>query len=138
MLAGVIENIRDDPHRGFGRINIGVPHHELFQNIVLNGACQLLGLNALLFSGHHIKRQDRQNSAVHGHRHAHLVQGNAIKQGAHIQYAVDGHTRHAHITRHTLMITVIAAVGGKIKGDRQALLARSQIATVKGVAVFRG
>ncbi|MFK4537495.1 hypothetical protein ABIA00_005678 [Bradyrhizobium ottawaense] len=38
LLRGVGEDVRDDPHRGRGRVDVGVAHHELFQNVVLNGA----------------------------------------------------------------------------------------------------
>ncbi|MGY2934525.1 hypothetical protein ACVWZ6_004127 [Bradyrhizobium sp. GM6.1] len=37
FLRGIRKNVRDDPHRRRGRIDVGVAHHELFQNVVLNG-----------------------------------------------------------------------------------------------------
>ena len=38
LLRGVGKDVGDDPHRGRRRIDVGVAHHELFQNVVLNGA----------------------------------------------------------------------------------------------------
>ena len=35
---GEREDVGDDPHRGGGRINVSVADHELFQDVVLNGA----------------------------------------------------------------------------------------------------
>src|SRR5271170_1245080 len=35
------------------------------------------------------------------------------------------------------MIAVIAAVGGKVEGDRQALLTSREVAPVEGVGIFR-
>ena len=49
------------------RIDVRIAHHELFQNVVLNGAAELLGGHALLFGGHDVERHDRQHRAVHGH-----------------------------------------------------------------------
>ncbi len=41
LLAGIGEDVRDDAHGGGGRIDVGVPHHELFQDVVLDGAGEL-------------------------------------------------------------------------------------------------
>ena len=38
VIRGVFDDIADDLHRWFWRIDIGVAHHEFFQNIILNGA----------------------------------------------------------------------------------------------------
>ena len=59
VLAGIGKNISNDPHRRCGRINIGVAHHELFQNVILNGAGEVFLGNALFFSSNNIKRQNR-------------------------------------------------------------------------------
>ena len=38
VLGGVGEDVRHDAHRGLGRIDVGVAHHELFEDVVLDGA----------------------------------------------------------------------------------------------------
>ena len=45
------KDIGDDPHRGQGRIDVGVAHHELFEDVVLDGAAELRLLDALLLAG---------------------------------------------------------------------------------------
>ena len=72
VLAGVGEDVLDYAERLLGRVDVGVPHHIFFQNVVLYGACQLALRDALLFGGHDEEGQDRQNSAVHGHGHGDL------------------------------------------------------------------
>ena len=62
------ENIANNTHAGFGRVDIGVAYHELFENVVLDGACKLLLFDALFFCGGNIERKDWQNRAVHRHR----------------------------------------------------------------------
>ena len=42
VLRGVAENVGDDLHRRLGRIDIGIPHHEFFEDVVLDGAGQLV------------------------------------------------------------------------------------------------
>ena len=42
----VADDVRDGAHRGFGRIDIGVPHHELFEDVVLDGAGELVVADA--------------------------------------------------------------------------------------------
>jgi hypothetical protein len=96
----------------------------------------LSGRNALFFGRHDVERHDRQHRAVHGHRHGHLVERNAVEQRAHVVDGIDGHTGHAHIAGHARMVGVVAAVGGQIEGDRQPFLAGGQVAPVESVGVF--
>ena len=84
MLGGIGENIRHDAHRRLGRIDVGVAHHEFFENVVLDRAGQLFGRHALLFRRDDEERENRQHRAVHGHRHRHLIERNAVEQRAHV------------------------------------------------------
>jgi hypothetical protein len=56
VRRGVGENVGDDAQRRFGRIDVGVAHHEFFENVVLNGACQFFGRHALLLSRDDVER----------------------------------------------------------------------------------
>ena len=38
VLAGIPEDIGDDPHAWFWWINIGVANHEFLKDIILNGS----------------------------------------------------------------------------------------------------
>src|SRR5699024_9379245 len=73
-LGGVGEDVGDDPHRGLGRIDVGVTDHELLEDVVLDGPGKFLGGYTLFLGGDDVQSQDRQYSTVHGHRHAHPVQ----------------------------------------------------------------
>ncbi len=76
--------------------------------------------------------------AVHGHRHAHLVERNAVEQDLHVLDGIDRDARLADIARHARMVAVIAAMGRQIEGDRQAHLAGRQILAIEGVGLFGG
>ena len=83
------------------------------------------------------QREDRQHRAVHGHRHAHLVERNAGKQRAHVVDGIDRDAGHADVAGDARMIAVIAAMGGEIEGDREALLPGREVAAVEGVGILR-
>ena len=137
LLRGVGKDVGDDPHRGRRRIDIGVAHHELFQNVVLNGAGKFFRRHALFLGGRDEQRQDRQHRAVHGHRHAHLVERNAREQRAHVVDRIDRHAGHADIAGDARMIGIVAAMGGEIERDREALLPGGEIAAVERVGILR-
>ena len=136
--AGVAEDVGDDPHRRLGRVDVGVAHHELFEDVVLDGAGQLLRRHPLLLGGHHIQRQDRQHGAVHRHRHRHRRQVDPVEQLPHVEDGIDCHTGHSDVTLHAGMVGVVAAVGGQVECHRQALLAGGQVAAVKRVGLRGG
>ena len=138
MGRGVGEDVADDPHRGAGRINVGVPHHELFEDVVLDRAGEFFRRHALLLGGHDVERHDGQHRPVHRHGDAHPVEGNARKERAHVVDRVDGNPRHADIARDARVVRIVAAMGREVEGDRKALLARREIAPVEGVRVLRG
>ena len=131
------EDVGDDAHRGLGRIDVGVAHHELFEDVVLDGARELRGRHALLLAGDDEQRQHRQHRAVHGHRHRHLGERDAGEQRAHVVDGIDRHAGHADVAAHARMVAVVAAVGGEIEGDRQALLPGGDVAPVEGVGILR-
>ena len=83
------------------------------------------------------KRQDRQYRAVHGHRDGHAREIDAVEQCAHVVDGVDRDTGHANITFDARMIAVVAAMGGEIEGDREALLAGGNVAPVERIRLFR-
>ena len=133
LLGGVAEDIADDPHGAFRRINVGVADHELFQDVVLNGAAELLRRHALLFGRHDVERHDGQDGAVHGHGDGHLVERDLVEENLHVQHGVDGHAGLADVADYALVVRIVAAVGGQIESHRQTLLSRRQIAPVEGV-----
>ena len=118
FLRAVAENVADDPHGTIGRINIGIADHEFFQDVVLNGAAQLLRFHSLLFGGHNVKRHDWEHGAVHGHRHRHLAKRNLVEQNLHIEDRVDCHASLADIAGHALVVGVVSSMRGQIERNR--------------------
>ena len=136
VRRGVGENIGDDAQRRLRRIDVGVAHHEFFEDVVLDRAGEFFRRHALFLGGDDVERQHRQHGAVHGHRHRHLVERNAGEQRAHVVDRVDRDARHADVAGDARMIAVVAAMGGEIEGDREAFLPGGEIAPVEGVGIL--
>ncbi len=136
MLRGVGENVRNDPHGGRGRIDIGVADHELLEDVVLDRPAELLRRHALLFACDDEQRQHRQNRAVHGHGHGHFRERNAVKQRTHIVNAIDGDARHADIALDAGVIAVITAMSRQIEGDGKTFLSGGQVTAIKSVGLL--
>jgi hypothetical protein len=132
------EDVRDDPHRGFWRIDVGVADHELLEDVVLDGSGEVLLRDALFLGRDNVERQDRQHRAVHRHRHRHFAERDLVEEVAHVEDRIDRNARHADIAGNARMVAVVAAMRGEVEGDRQALLPGREIAPVEGVGFFRG
>lgn len=66
MLRRVSENIANGAYRRSGWVDEGVPYHEFFENIVLDGSLEEVLLHTLLFGGSYVPEalRDRRNNAI--------------------------------------------------------------------------
>ena len=120
-------DVGDDPHRGFGRVDVGVADHELLENVVLNGPRELGARSPLLLAGDDEGGEHRNDGTVHGHRHRHLGKRDAVEEDLHILDRIDRHAGLADIALDAGMIGIVAAMGGEIESDGQPLLARRPV-----------
>jgi len=134
---GELDDVGDDPHRGLGRVDIGVADHELLEDVVLHRAGEVGPGHTLFLSRDDEHRQHRDDGAVHGHRHAHLGEWNAIEQDLHVLDRIDRHAGLADVAGDPRVVGIIAPVGGEIEGHRQALLPGGQVLAVERVAILR-
>jgi len=133
VLRAVGDDVRDDPHGGLGRVDVGVAGEELLEDVVLDRARELLLLDALLLGGHDVAREDGKHGAVHRHGDGDLVQGDPVEEDLHVLDGVDGDAGLAHVAGHARVVGVVAAVRGQVEGDREARLPGGEVAAVKGV-----
>jgi hypothetical protein len=122
----------------FGRVDVRVADHELFQNVVLNCSGQLLERDALFFGGHDVERHDRQHRAVHGHRDAHLIERNPGEEDSHVVDRINRDSRHADVAEHARIVGVVAAVGRQVERDGEPLLTGGEVASIERIALFGG
>ena len=138
VVRGVFENIADDAHGHIRRINVGVAHHELFEDIVLDRAGHDRLVDALLNTGLDEERKDRQHRAVHRHRNGHLIERNAAEQDVHVEHRADGNARLADVAEDARIIGVIAAMGRQVERDGKTFLTGGQVAAIERVGFLRG
>ena len=138
LFCGVGEDVADDAHGRIGGVDVGVADHELFEDVVLDGAGKLFVLDALLLAGDDEVGKDGQDGAVHGHGDGHLVQGDAVEENVHVGHGVDGDPGLAHITDDALVVGIVAAVCGEIEGDGEPHLPCGEVAAIEGVALLGG
>ena len=137
VFRGVTDDIGDDSHGRLGRIDVGVPDHELLEYVVLQRAGELVLRHTLLFRGDDIHREHRQRGAVHGHGNRHLFQRDLVEEDFHVLHAVDGDARLAHVADDPRVVGVVAPVRRQVEGHRQSRLAAFEIFTVERVGFFR-
>ena len=133
-VGGAIgEDVRDDPHRGAWRIDVGVADHELLQNVVLDRSGQRLGRHALFLGGDDEQRQNRHHRAVHRHRYRHPVERDITEQQRHVGNGIDGDPGHADIVGNQRIVGIIPAMRRQVEGNGQPHLAGGKVAPVEGV-----
>ena len=136
VLGGVFENITNDTHGHSRWVNVGVTYHEFLQDIVLNGTCKDLLVDALFDASGNEECQNRKNGAVHGHRYGHLVQRDAVEEDVHIKHGAYGYAGFTYVADNTRVIRIVAAVGRKVECDGQTLLTCCQVSLIECVGFF--
>ncbi len=137
FARAILDDVGDDPHRRRGRVDIGVADRELLQDVVLDGAGERRLLHPLLLGGDDVEGHHRQHRAVHRHADRHVIQWDAVEQDLHVLDAVDRHPGLADVADHPDMVAVIAAMGGKVEGDRDAMLPCIEVAAIESVRIPR-
>ena len=117
VLRRVADDVGDDAHRRLGRVDVGVADHELLEDVVLDGPGELVLRHALLLGGDDVAGQHRQHGAVHGHRHRHLVERDAVEEDLHVLDGVDRHAGLADVADDARVVGVVAAMGGQVEGN---------------------
>ena len=138
VLRGELEDVGDDAHRELRRIDIGVTHHELLQDVVLDGALQFFVLGTLLQGSDDVEGQNRQHGAVHGHGNGHFVQRNLVEQYFHVLDGADAHASLTHVAHDALVVGIVATVGGQVEGHGQTLLTSRDVTAVEGIGFLGG
>ena len=123
MLPAKGEDIGDQPHAFFWRKNIGTPGDVLFENVVLNGAFELIHRSALLFCCDHVHGQQHHGRCVDGHRRAHGIKRYTIEEEFHVFHGRNRHPNLPNFTVRQFIIGIHAELGGKVKRNRKAHLA---------------
>ena len=123
---------------GVGRIDVGVAHHELFEDVVLDRAGELFRRHALLLGGDDVEREHRQHRAVHGHRHRHLVERDAGRTACACRRSSRSRRPPCRRRRRRADDRCRSRGGWRDRRRSRALLPGGEVAPVEGVAVLGG
>ena len=115
LLRSVLEDVGDNLHGECWWVNVGVTHHELLQDVVLDGSGHLLELCALFQTCVDVEGEDGEHGTVHGHGHGHLVQWDAIEEHLHVLEGTDGYACLADVTHDARIVGVVTTVSGEVE-----------------------
>ena len=130
-------DVGNNPHRRFRRIDIGVSHHEFLENVILKGARQRFLADSLLLSRNDVHGEHRQYGAIHGHGDRDLIERDAIEKNFHVFDTVDRNSGFADIADYTGVIRIKSAMGRQIKCDRKSGLPGFEVIAIKLVGLLR-
>ena len=114
-----LEGVDHQAHRGRGRIDVFLLRDVFLQNVVLDGAGNLLPVGALLFRHHQIHRPEHAGRRIDGHRRGDLFEVDAVEEDLHIFERIDGDAALADFAFAGRVIGVVAHQRGQIEGDRE-------------------
>ena len=118
-LVAVLEQVRRQPHRRLGRVDVVAPRDVLLEHVVLRRPAQLLGRDALLLADELVEQQQAGGGGVDGHRGGDLIEGDPVEGGAHVVDRVDRHPGAADLAEAARVVRVQAELGGQVEGHRQ-------------------
>ncbi len=131
----ILVHLGDHAQALLRRKDVGAPGEVFLDDIVLRGPLQQSDVFTAFPGQRHIERQQPHRSGVDGHRGVHLLKGNAFEESVEVFQAVDRYADLADLRASNGMIGGVAALGGQIKGDREAGLPFVQIGAVEFVGL---
>ena len=117
VLRAEFHGVYHQSHRRFGREDIFLLRDEFFENVVLDGAAQLVRTHALVLGCGDIHRPDDRGRRVDGHARGHLIERNAIQQDLHILQRRDSNAALAEFPQSLRLVGVVAHQSREVEGD---------------------
>jgi len=133
-----LEDIGDEAQRRPRRVDVGAAGDVLLEDVVLHGAGQLVGADALPLAHGDVHGQEHAGGGVDGHGSGHLVQGDLVEQRGHVLHRVDGDAHLAHFALGQCVVGVQADLGGQVERDTETRLTLLQEVAVPLVALLGG
>jgi len=134
----VFHRVHHQPHGGLGREDEFLLGDELFQDVVLDGAAQLVGTHALFLGGGDVHGPDDGRRRVDGHAGGHLLERDAVHQDLHVLQGRNRHAAFAELSQGFGLVGIVAHQGGQVESDRQAGLSLVEQVFEAGVGLFGG
>ena len=97
FLLAELDQVNGQAHGGLGGIDVLPAADDLLEHVVLDGAAHLVPGDALLLGQGQVHTQQYRGRGVDGHAGGNFVQGDLVKQQAHVVDRVDGDAYFAHL-----------------------------------------
>ena len=123
VVPAVGKDIRHQPQRGPGRIDVSSPGDVLLEDVVLYRAGETAGIGALPLGHRHVESQQDGGGSVDGHRGGNFLQWDALEERLHILQRIDGHAHFSHFAERFGSVGVVPKLGGQVESNRQTGLA---------------
>ncbi len=133
-----LDGVGDQPQRRLRRPDPGAARGVLLEDVVLDGAGELLARHALLLGGGDVERQQDRGGAVDREAGADLVQRDAVEQDLGIGERVDRDADPADLLAELRIIGVEAALRRQVERDRQPRAALVEQVAVAAVGLLGG
>jgi hypothetical protein len=138
LLCREQDGVLGEAERRRRREHVGAARQVFLDDVVLNGARQLGAGCARLVGDGNIKRQKPSCRRIDRHRGIHLVERNAVEQGQHVSEVRDWNAYFTDFASGKFVVRVVARLGRKIEGDREARLPLSQVFLIECVRLGCG
>jgi biotin carboxyl carrier protein len=136
-LAGTeLEDVRDEPHRGARREDVGPARDVLLQDVVLRRPGDARPGDPLAFRRRHVEGEEDRGGRVDRHRGAHLAQRDPREEGLHVDERGDRDPDPSDLPLGLGGVGVVAHLGRQVEGDREPGLALlEQVDAYRGIIV---
>ena len=118
-LGAELEGVDHQAHGGRGRIDVFLLRDVFLEDVVLDGAGDLLPVGFLLFGDHQVHGPQHGGGRIDGHGGGDVLQVDAVEEDLHVLERVDGDAALADLALAHEVVGVVAHQGGQIEGDGQ-------------------
>ena len=136
-LRAVREEVGRDPHRGPRRKDVVPAGDVLLEDVVLDGAAELVARHALLLGRQLVEQEQQRGGRVDRHRRRDAVERDAVEDDAHVGDRVDRYARAADLAPRHRVVGVVAELRRQVERDREPGLPELEQIAEALVRLFR-
>jgi hypothetical protein len=136
LVRAELHRVGHQAHGGLGREEELLLRDVLLEDVVLQGAAQLLAAVALLLGRGDVHGPDDGRGRVDGHRCGDIAQGDLVEEDLHVGQRADRHAALAELAQRLGRVAVVAVERGHVEGHAQAGLSLAEQVAEAGVGLL--
>ena len=126
LLGAVLHQVADQAQVRLGAEEPLLLGDVLLEDVGLQRAVQLAGVDLGPLGGHEHHAEDRDRGTADRHRRGHVTQVDPVEEDLHVGRAVDGHAAVSDLTEGHRVVGVAAHQGRHVEGHRQPAATAAQ------------